>query len=200
MGSAALLDSGVLVLNRLFQAIQITSVRRAFCLLYKGDARAVQPDYSTYDWENWVDIPVQPRDEVLSTPEMRIKIPRVVVLINFDRLPPHDVRFTRKNIYLRDRNRCQYCGDHFSTRELNLDHVVPLSRGGKSSWQNIVCCCLECNGRKGSLLPEEAGLKLRKIPVKPSWHPLIRISFTGPTYETWRNFLDTAYWNAELEP
>jgi len=137
MGSVAILDSGVLVLNRLFQAIQITSVRRAFCLLYKGDARAVQPDYTTYDWEDWVDIPVQPRDEVLATPEMRVKIPRVVLLSRFDRMPPHDVRFTRKNIYLRDRNRCQYCGKHYTTRELNLDHVVPLSRGGRSTWQNV---------------------------------------------------------------
>jgi 5-methylcytosine-specific restriction endonuclease McrA len=199
MGSVAILDSGVLVLNRLFQAIQITSVRRAFCLLYKGDARAVQPDYTTYDWEDWVDIPVQPRDEVLATPEMRVKIPRVVLLSRFDRMPPHDVRFTRKNIYLRDRNRCQYCGEHYTTRELNLDHVVPLSRGGRSTWQNVVCCCLGCNGRKGSLLPAEAGLKLLKQPAKPSWHPLIRICFNGPAYESWRNFLDMAYWDAELK-
>ena len=200
MGSTAVLDSGVLVLNRLFQAIQVTSVRRAFCLLYKGDARAVQPDYSTYDWENWVDIPVQPRDEFLATPGLRVKIPRVVILIHFDRLPPHDVRFTRKNVYLRDRNRCQYCRRSFTTRELNLDHVVPLSRGGKSTWENVVCCCLECNGKKGNLLPTEAGLRLHKRPIKPTWYPLIRISFRGPTYETWRSFLDSAYWNAELEP
>ena len=197
--SAAVLDSGVLVLNRLFQAIQITSVRKAFCLLYKGYARAVQPDYRTYDWRNWVDIPVQPPDEFIATPGMRIKIPRVVVLIHFDRLPPHDVRFTRKNVYMRDRSRCQYCGRHFTTRELNLDHVVPLSRGGRSTWDNVVCCCLECNARKGNMLPVEAGLTLLKQPVKPRWHPLIRISFSGPTYETWRNFLDQAYWNAELE-
>ena len=200
MESVYVLDSGVLVLNRLYQAIQITSVRRAFSLLYKGDARAVEPDYTTYDWENWVDVPVQPAEEFITTPELRIKIPRVVLLIHFDRLPPHDVRFTRKNIYLRDRSRCQYCGEHFTTRDLNLDHVIPLSRGGKSTWDNVVCCCLECNGRKGNMLPEEAGLKLLKMPRKPNWHPLIRISFAGRTYESWRNFLDVAYWNAELQP
>jgi hypothetical protein len=197
--TVTVLDSGVLVLNRLFQAIQITSVRRAFALLYKGDARAVQPDYSTYDWQNWVDIPVQATDEFISTPGMRIKVPRVVMMLHFDRIPPHEVRFTRKNIYLRDRNRCQYCGRHFSTRDLNLDHVVPLSRGGRSSWDNIVCCCLDCNSQKGNLLPTEAGLRLLKTPKKPSWYPLIRISFHGPPYETWRNFLDVAYWNTELQ-
>lgn len=200
MESVGVLNSGVLVLNRLFQAIQITSVRRAFALLYKGDARAVQPDYSTYDWQNWVDIAVQPADEFIATPIMRIKVPRVVMIIHFDRMPPHEVRFTRKNIYLRDRNRCQYCRRHFTTRELNLDHVIPLSRGGRSTWDNVVCCCLECNARKGNLLAGEAGLRLSKVPKKPSWHPLIQISFRGHPYETWRNFLDAAYWNAELEP
>ncbi len=199
MESTGVLDTGVLVLNRLFQAIQITSVRRAFALLYKGDARVVQPDYSTYDWENWVDIPLQPADEFISTPQMRIKVPRVVIIIHFDHMPPHEVRFTRKNIYVRDRSRCQYCGQHFTTRELNLDHVIPLSRGGRSTWENVVCCCLECNSLKGNCLPEEAGLSLLKVPKKPHWHPLIQISFRGRPYETWRNFLDVAYWNAELD-
>jgi 5-methylcytosine-specific restriction endonuclease McrA len=187
-----MLNSGVLVLNRLYQAIHVTSVRRAFCLIYKGDARAVQPDYTTYDWRNWLSIPVAPADPYLSTPTYRVKVPRVVQLIHLDRLPPHEVRFTRKNIFLRDRNRCQYCGGHFSRRDLNLDHVVPLSRGGKSTWENVVCCCVRCNARKGSHLPEEAGLRLLRRPVKPGWHPLIRSSFSGAAYEVWQNFLEVA--------
>ena len=129
-----MLDSNVLVLNRLFQAIQVTSVRKAFCLLYKGQVKAVEPDYSTYSWENWCDVPVQAKEDAIATPGLRIKIPRVILLLHYDSLPRHEVRFTRKNIYFRDRNRCQYCGNRFPTRELNLDHVVPLSRGGKSTW------------------------------------------------------------------
>ena len=105
------------VLNRLFQAIHVTSVRRAFCLMYKGHARAVRPDYTTYEWNRWVAITPRPSEEFLSTPSMQIQIPRVVLLTYLDRLPPHEVRFTRRNIYLRDRNRCQYCGGHFSSRE-----------------------------------------------------------------------------------
>lgn len=191
-------DTGVLVLNRLFQAIQITSVRRAFCLLYKGEVRAVAPDYTTYDWEDWKDVPPQADDEFIATPEFRIRIPRVVLLLHFDRLPRHDVRFTRKNIFFRDRNRCQYCGGRFPTSDLNLDHVVPLSRGGKSTWDNVVCCCVKCNSRKGGMLPHEARMHLVKVPVKPRWHPFVKLSFSHSRYESWKNFLDVAYWNTEL--
>ncbi len=194
-----MLDSNVLVLNRLFQAIQVTTVRKAFCLLYKGQVKAVAPDYTTYSWENWCDIPAQPDDDVISTPAMVIKIPRVILLLHYDSLPRHEVRFTRKNIYFRDRNRCQYCGRRFPTRELNLDHVVPLSRGGTSTWDNVVCCCIECNARKGNRLPAEAGMPPLRSPSKPRWHPLVKLSFAGAQYESWRNFLDIAYWNVELD-
>ncbi|MEE9219351.1 MAG: HNH endonuclease [Acidobacteriota bacterium] len=198
MPSAALLDTNVLVLNRLFQAVDVTSVRRAFTMLYKGDVRAVQPDYTTYSFENWRDVPPGADEECVSTPCFSIRIPRVVQLLYFDSMPRHEVRFTRKNIYYRDRNRCQYCGSKFAIRDLNLDHVVPLSRGGHSVWSNVVCCCLECNTRKGNRLPGEAGLKLLKKPSKPRWHPLVRLSLTHRRYEIWKNFLDLAYWNVEL--
>jgi len=193
-----MVDSGVLVLNRLFQAIQITSVRRAFCLLYKGEVRAVAPDYTTYDWEDWKDVPAQPNDEFLTTPSFRIRIPRVVLLLNFDRLPRHEIRFTRKNIFFRDKNRCQYCGGRFATSDLNLDHVVPLSRGGKSTWENVVCCCVRCNSRKGGMLPVEARMQLIKAPLRPRWHPFVKLSLSHSRYESWKNFLDVAYWNTEL--
>jgi len=158
----------------------------------------VAPDYSTYGWEDWVDIPPQPNEDSIVTPALRIRIPRVILLMDFDRLPRHEVRFTRKNIFYRDRSRCQYCGDKFQTRDLNLDHVVPLSRGGRSVWENVVCCCVACNSRKGGHVPEEVGMHLIKAPVKPRWHPLVKISFTSGQYEVWKNFLDIAYWNAEL--
>ncbi|MCI0465380.1 MAG: HNH endonuclease [Gemmataceae bacterium] len=199
MTSALLLDSNVLVLNRLFQAVHVTSVRKAFALFYKGHVRAVEPDYTTYSFENWRDITPGADDEFISTPSYRIRIPRVVQLLYFDELPRHEVRFTRKNIYFRDRNRCQYCGGRFATKDLNLDHVTPLSRGGRSTWDNVVCCCVDCNTRKGNRLPVEAGLALLKQPTKPRWHPLVRLSLTHSRYEVWKNFLDLAYWNVELQ-
>ena len=193
-----MLDTNVLVLNRLFQAIQVTTVRKAFCLLYKGNVKAVNPDYSTCDWQDWVDVPPQPDEDTIVTPGFSIRIPRVILLVDFDRLPRHEVRFTRKNIFYRDRSRCQYCGKRFQARDLNLDHVVPLSRGGKSTWENVVCCCIACNSRKGGHTPEEASMRLIHLPARPRWHPLVRVSFASGQHPVWRNFLDIAYWNAEL--
>src|SRR5713226_7406678 len=170
-----MLDGHVLVLNRVFQAVQITSVRRAFILFYKGHVRAVDSEYRTYDFENWMDIPVQPNDHYVATPHRKILIPHVVQLLAFDRLPRQEVKFSRGNIYLRDSNRCQYCGRKFSSSELSLDHVVPISRGGTSSWDNVVCACLPCNVRKGNKLLSESAIRLIRQPARPKWHPLHRM-------------------------
>jgi 5-methylcytosine-specific restriction endonuclease McrA len=195
---AIMLDSQVLVLNRVFQAVQVTSVRKAFSLFYKGHVRAVLPDYTTYEFENWCDIPVQPQDEVVLTPSMAIRVPRVVALKDFDRLPRQDVKFSRHNIYLRDGNRCQYCGHKFPSSDLSLDHVIPLSRGGNSSWENVVCACLSCNVQKGNRTPQEASMRLIATPRKPRWHPVGQFG-SSRLHPAWRNFLDLAYWNTELK-
>ena len=193
-----MLDGHVLVLNRVFQAVQITSIRRALTLLYKGQVRAVDAEYRTYDFDNWIDIPVQPTDIYVRTPTRKILIPHVVQLLAFDRLPRQEVKFSRGNIYLRDHNRCQYCGRKFPSSELSLDHVVPISRGGKSSWENVVCACLPCNVRKGNRLVGEGDIRLIRQPSRPRWHPLHRLQ--GRTYpDIWKNFLDEAYWSVELK-
>ncbi len=191
-------DGAVLVLNSVFQAVQVTTVRRAFRLFYAGRARAVAPDFSTYDFENWCDLPVGADHERIHTPRRAIRIPRVIQLLHYDRVPRREVRFTRRNIFFRDRNRCQYCGRVFAQHELNLDHVVPLSRGGASTWENVVCACIACNGRKGSRTPHEAGMLLVRTPKRPAGHPILRAGWIGPRYEEWRTFLDVAYWNVEL--
>lgn len=192
------MDSSVLVLNSLFQAVQITGVHRAFRLFYAGRARALAPDFTAYDFENWCDLPVGIDDEVIRTPSRRIRIPRVIQLVHYDRVPHREVRFTRRNIFYRDRNRCQYCGKAFVQRDLNLDHVVPLSRGGRSEWTNVVAACVPCNSRKGNRFPEEAGMGLIRQPKKPAGHPLVRANWIGRFHEEWKTFLDEAYWNVEL--
>lgn len=191
-------DGAVLVLNNLYQAVQITGVRRAFRLFCAGRARAVAPDFTTYDFENWCDLPPGAGDEVIRTPRRAIRVPRVIQLLHYDRVPYREVRFTRRNIFYRDRNRCQYCGRSFPQRELNLDHVIPLSRGGSSCWENVVCACVSCNGRKGNRTPQEAGMSLIRPPRKPAGHPVLRAAWIGPHYEQWRTYLDVAYWNVEL--
>jgi 5-methylcytosine-specific restriction endonuclease McrA len=191
------IESSVLVLNRGFAALTLTDVRRCFTLLYKGHVRAVLPDYTTYAWEEWRDVPVQTGDDFITTPSMTLRVPRVIQLLSCERPPRHDVKFSRHNIYVRDGNRCQYCGKRFQTSELSLDHVVPLSRGGPSTWDNVVCACLPCNVRKGNKLLDEAGLKLRRMPVKPKASPLGLLS-PQRIHPSWRNFLDVVYWNVEL--
>lgn len=193
-----MLDGHVLVLNRFFQVVQITTARRALTLLYKGQVRAVSADYTTYTFEHWSDIPVQPdSDPYVTTPSRLILVPYVVQLLKFDKVPRQEVKFSRANIYLRDHNRCQYCGKRFTASELSLDHVTPISRGGRSSWENVVCACLPCNVRKGNKLLSECEMELIRRPEKPRWHPLHRLQ-GRPYPEIWKNFLDEAYWSVEL--
>ncbi len=192
------MDSSVLVLNSLYQAVQITGTHRAFRLFYAGRARALSPDFTPYDFDNWCDLPVGIDDDVIRTPSRRIRIPRVIQLVYYDRVPHREVRFTRRNIFFRDRNRCQYCGEVFVQRDLNLDHVVPLSRGGHSEWTNVVTACVPCNSKKGSRLPAAVGMRLIRRPKKPAGHPILRSNWIRQFHEEWRTFLDEAYWNVEL--
>jgi 5-methylcytosine-specific restriction endonuclease McrA len=195
------LDSAVLVLNRNFQPIHVTNVRRAFALLYAGSAQAVDRQFRTFDFNSWAELSAETDDEVVHTVSRAIRVPRVILLQIYDRIPRAKVRFSRHNIYTRDNNTCQYCGQQLPRSELNLDHVVPRSRGGRTTWDNVVCCCVDCNVRKGARSPDQAGLKLLKIPTRPRWTPTFRAGGNRVRYREWLSFLDLAnasYWNAEL--
>ncbi len=196
------LDSSVLVLNRLYQPINITTVRRAFSLLYQGTAKAIDREYKTFDFESWSALSAEVHDnDVIQTVAHTIKVPRVIILQVYDRFPRIHVRFSRQNIYLRDKSTCQYCGKRFSRSDLNLDHVIPRSRGGRTTWENVVCSCIPCNLSKGGRTPAEAGMKLLKTPTRPRWSPFERGTDGRATYDDWRPFLsmaDASYWNAEL--
>ncbi len=125
-----------------------------------------------------------------------IKLPSVVRLLRLVKRPKSPVKFSRQNIYARDKYRCQYCGQKFSSEELTYDHVVPRSRGGKTEWENIVTCCVDCNRRKGGRTPSEAGMKLIKKPEKPTWIPALKITIGfREVPQSWRDYL---YWNVEL--
>ena len=197
-----MLDTRVLVLNKSYFPVHIISVRRAFCMLYQGVAKVVNDQYETFDFASWSELSVMKNEDYVGLVNKVIKVPRVIVLIAYDRVPRRRVRFNRMNIYARDRNTCQYCGLTLSRRELNIDHVVPRSRGGKSVWENVVCSCLECNRRKGGRTPKEAGLNLIKPPHRPNWTPHMVPSIDRLRYEEWKpfiNFIDASYWNTELE-
>ena len=196
-----MLNTSVLVLNRSYLPIHVTSVRRAFALIYQGIARAVDEQYQTFDFEGWSQLAVARDAEAIGTSSGPIRVPRVIVLIAFDRVPKRHVRFSRINIYARDNFTCQYCGLRYPRSELNLDHVIPRSLGGRSTWSNVVCSCLECNRRKGGRTPAQAGLSLRRPPARPRWTPLMNLMLSSVRYNEWRPFLnlvDASYWNTEL--
>jgi 5-methylcytosine-specific restriction endonuclease McrA len=195
-----MLDTGVLVLNRVYQPVHITSARRAFAMLYQGIAKAIDEQFQLFDFDSWSSLAAAKHDAV-GLVGRRIRVPRVIVLLAYERTPRARVRFSRFNIYARDENTCQYCGVRLPRADLNLDHVVPRSQGGATSWDNVVCSCVPCNLRKGGRTPEEAGMRLLRAPSRPRWTPTFRSATRRLFYREWRPFLsfvDAAYWNAEL--
>jgi len=196
-----MINTSVLVLNRNFQPIHVTTVKRAFSLLYMGIARAMDRQLSTFDFESWSALAAEVDDDVIHTATRAIRVPRVIVLQFYERIPRTKVRFSRLNIYARDNNTCQYCGRHLPRAQLNLDHVVPRSQGGRTTWENVVCCCLHCNLRKGAFTPDQAGMHLLRHPARPRWTPVFRTPEGRVAYREWLPFLglaDAAYWNVEL--
>jgi len=194
----------ILALNRNYQAIHVVSVRRAFCLLYKDLAEVIhveQGQFANYDFSTWQEaselksmLGEQGADEDwIHAVHFEIQIPRIIRLIKYDRVPRNTVKFNRRNIFLRDEHCCQYCGNHYPSQKLSLDHVFPRSRGGPTNWENIVCACVDCNVRKGGRTPIEARMLLLREPTKPARSPLLVRQLADARYDSWRTFLPHAH-------
>jgi len=183
-----MLDGRVLVLNRSYMPIHVTSARRAFVLIYADVARAVDAEYQTFDFDQWRRLRSEVTESV-GTPSGSIRVPRVIVLQYYDRVPRRHVRYSRINVFTRDKYTCQYCGDQPPRSHLNLDHVVPRTLGGKTTWENVVASCVDCNRRKGGRTPQQARLMLKRRPVRPRWTPLMNLAVAKPRYDEWRPFL-----------
>jgi 5-methylcytosine-specific restriction endonuclease McrA len=201
------LDAKVLVLNRVYAAVRIVDARRAFTLLLKDIAEVIAVEngsFVNYSFSSWTEAAEFQREhendlhDWVRTARLSIAVPKVIRLLGYDRFPREHVKLNRRNIYARDGSRCQYCGKHFSTRELTLDHVLPRVQGGENSWTNLVCACVRCNARKGGRTPLEAGMRLLRTPVKPKRNPAISLRLGSPRYQSWKAFLDEAYWTVEL--
>jgi len=203
------LEASVLVLNKLFMAIHIISVRRAFTLLCKDLAEVVSMEegqFATYNFATWREVSEyrsryfrQEDDDWVRTVNCEIQVPRVIRLLGYEKLPKQTVKFNRRNIFARDNNQCQYCGKKHATTELSLDHIVPRSQGGANTWENIVCACVGCNVRKGGRTPKQAHMSLIRKPEKPKRSPLLNLKLTHKKYQSWRTFLENAYWSVELK-
>jgi 5-methylcytosine-specific restriction endonuclease McrA len=195
-------------------ALCIVNVRRAFTLLFKRD-RHEQPiaevvhieegRWTSYDFENWAELSRLKREfepdrhDWVRTVRFDLVVPRVIRVLTFNKVPRQEVKFNRRNLFARDRSMCQYCGRRFPTSELTLDHVVPRSVGGSTSWTNIVCACVKCNVRKGGRTPDQAQMQLIRAPVKPKRNPALSVSLRDQRYSLWKQFLDNAYWDVELK-
>jgi len=167
------LQKPVLVLNASYEPINICAVRRALVLVLKGVARAEEES-----------------TQHIHSARNVMRLPSVIRLLEYRRIPHQTRALSRKNILMRDRYTCQYCHRTLPSSELTLDHVVPRSRAGESNWENLVACCNPCNNRKGSRTPEEAGMKLARPPRPFSLHTsrhLMRM--LGKSDEQWRKYL-----------
>ena len=170
-----------LVLSQSFEPVKIVSWQRAITLLFLGKAEVIEE----YD-----------RD--IKTTSIVIKIPAVVRLLSAFRRHKKPVKFSRINIYGRDKYQCQYCGVKHSLNELTYDHVVPRSQGGKTTWTNIATCCEACNRRKANRTPDQAGMRLLKVPVQPTATPVLVVAVSRESVpDAWRDYL---YWTEELLP
>ncbi len=167
------MNSPVLVLNATYEPINVTTVRRALVLIFKGTAR-----------------PEELTDEVVRSARHSFPVPSVIRLVEYIRIPYERRELSRRNVMLRDGYTCQYCGRKFNPSDLTIDHVIPRARGGRTSWDNVVTCCRRCNARKGDRTPEEVGMKLLKHPRALSWrvgHQIL--THLGRHQEAWRKYL-----------
>lgn len=193
-----ILQRPTLVLNRNWQPINVSTVARALLMLWNDSARIVDPvDYQLLDWEDWSRLVPDRNEPFIQTFRQRFRVPEVVALTKYDRLPTQTVAFSRRNVFKRDKMTCQYCGKMPGSEELTIDHVVPRAQGGQSTWANCVLACVDCNSRKAARTPAEAKMTLRTKPIRPKWKP----SYAQRTdrIESWSKFISEAYWNVELE-
>jgi len=195
----AALDRRALVLNRSWLPISVTTVRDALSLMVRDVARVVVPEtYEVLDFDSWAALGAADHEPHIRTVSLKIPIPEVIQLLHYDGRPEREVVFSRRNLFRRDGHRCQFCGKRPGADAVTIDHVLPRSRGGKSSWENCVLACIDCNKKKRDRLPHEAGMKLKTKPIKPKWHPVLALPL-GQKSESWERFVSRAYWDTPLK-
>lgn len=194
---SAVATERVLVLNKVMCPLKVVSVKRAVSMLAKGRAIVVDPTtaFAEYTWDDWSKIRPMAEDAFIRGVTVNYKIPKIIKLTVYDRLPYQQVKFSRARIYQRDKYTCQYCGKQPGSEGLNLDHVTPRCQGGMTTWENVVCACIECNTKKADKTPKQAKMRLRREPFKPKFQVLTE----NVRVDCWQTFLGEAYWNVELK-
>ena len=220
----------VLVLNKGWNAIGVVSLERAIVMLFSTHecgtpkAKIIDPtrEFQTFTWEKWSELKPKMDDEVIRSANMTFRVPEVILLSKYDKMPQHKIHFSRRTIYKRDNNQCQYCGATPGTEELTIDHIIPRSKGGLTTWDNCVLACVDCNSKKANRMPDRTTVvehvkdehgnpkdkfvnaftvyfsdgkkKTIKQPTKPNFEV-----YKGEIpYRSWSQWLNIAYWNCEL--
>jgi 5-methylcytosine-specific restriction endonuclease McrA len=189
----------VLVLNRNWQAINIRTPADAFCQMATNVATALDIELGDgaraealrpVAWDEWITLPIRASDNAVRTARGSIRVPTVIVAVNFAKVPKKRPKLSAKNIRERDGNRCQYTGRLLHPDEGSLDHVVPRSRGGADTWENLVWSAKDVNQRKADRLPHEAGLKLLTVPRAPKELPVTALLLNAHGVAGWKLFLE----------
>jgi 5-methylcytosine-specific restriction endonuclease McrA len=184
------LDTSVLILNRLYQPVRVTTVRNGFRLLFRGVAQVVDDSGELLDLSMWARSGARDGDNLVRTASSEIRVPRVLRLLRYDGVHGAVVHLSRRNVMVRDRFQCQYCGATPGPEQLNIDHVVPRSQGGRDCWENLVTACRSCNLRKGGRTPDQSNMRLRRRPAAPAWSVVYRVLANDQgTIKAWEPFL-----------
>lgn len=186
---SAVLHEPCLVLNRNWQPVTFLPVQTAIVNVMRDMASVLDvEDYLLLTFEEWVELG-RDTGRAIRTPSRTISAPEVIVLKKYGERPPRKVVFNRPNLGKRDAFTCQYCGVTLASDDLTIEHVLPRSRGGPTSWENCVAACEDCNSRKADRTPGEAGMRLRSLPIRPDWRPRLRPP-SGETRKSWVPFLE----------
>lgn len=196
--TVGVLSRPTLVLNKNWQPVGVATVARTLVKLWNGSARVVDPQsYRLYEWADWARLEPEDGEPYIQTVSFRLRVPEVISLTQYDRVPNRSVAFSRRNIFKRDKFTCQYCGTRPGSEELTIDHVEPRSRGGETNWTNCVVACVECNAKKADRTLEQAHMPLKKEPAQPKWKPFY--ASEGIRIDSWSKFISEVYWNVELD-
>lgn len=189
----------VLVLNRLWQAVNIIGVKRAFAMLVQEHAsviKTVDGSFQVMSISEWIEYSLANEtadgSDSIQTVKYRLRVPKVLLLGRYDKMPTKEVKFNKYSIFERDGYRCQYCGEGFREEQLNLDHVIPRDQGGKTSWENIVTSCIRCNTRKANRMPHQASMHLSVRPTRPKRRPFVHFKVGRDVEPDWKYFLYTS--------
>jgi hypothetical protein len=201
--SAILTSKKCLVLNKNWTPVGTVTLQRAIIMLFSTyddgtpKARIIEPGtFQAFTWEDWGKLAPLANDEKIAAANVFFKIPEIILLSRYEKLPKPKVHFSRRTLYKRDKLTCQYCGAQPGSEELTIDHVTPRSQGGLTTWENCALACVKCNRKKADKTPKQANMRLLKEPKKPD-HNMFRFDTLKPV-KSWEAFLGEAYWNVAI--